>query len=267
MDIRPLTDQDLDSVFTAFLEAFGDYLVKMNPSYEQFAEMLTRRGYVAEASAGIFQNGELVAFALNGIEGTRAYNTGTGVVPSLRKLGLGRKVLELSYSLLRERGCTQYQLEVIEANKPAFALYLASGFKETRRLQCWALESAGRIPRVKSSAAMHNWETRQRWWTADPSWQNSTASILRARERFVVLGDDQAYAILFPTNGDLPQLAVHPERRRKRIGTHLLQAALTLSGKPLRIMNVDDGDEGLGRFLEAAGAIRTVRQIEMQLRL
>jgi ribosomal protein S18 acetylase RimI-like enzyme len=82
-----------------------------------------------------------------------------------------------------------------------------------------------------------------------------------------VLGNEDAYAVLFPGNGDLAQLAVRPEARRRGLGTALLHEAATVAGKPLRIMNVDERDRGIANFLERAGAIRTVRQLEMARKL
>ncbi|HLE63621.1 MAG TPA: GNAT family N-acetyltransferase [Pyrinomonadaceae bacterium] len=265
--IRPLTDDDFDFVYAAFLETFSDYIVRMNPTREQFAEMLRRRGYVAQASAGAFQGESLVAFTLNCIEGARGYDSGTGVVPSFRRRGLGREVMDRSSSLLRAHGCKRYVLEVLEGNSAAAALYSTSGFIETRRLQCWSFESPDCTVDVTLSSPLLDLEVRQTWWTVQPSWQNSIASIRRAHDRSIALGNDEGYAVVFPSNGDLPQLAVRPQARRQGVGTRLLHAAAAVSGKPLRIMNVDDRDNGIARFLEHTGAVRTLRQIEMEREL
>lgn len=53
------------------------------------------------------------------------------------------------------------------------------------------------------------------------------------------------------------------EARRRGVGTRLLRAAAESAGKPLRIMNVDERDAGIAAFLEQAGAVRFVRQLEM----
>lgn len=261
---RPLRDDDFEAVHTAFTEAFSDYVVKLAPTREQLAEMLTRRGYVADASVGMFDtdrlvpvdSDRLVAFTLNGIDGDAAYDSGTGVVPSHRRQGLGRQMLDFLIPRLRERGCTRYVLEVIEANHAAAELYRSHGFVETRRLQCWSFTSG-------KSVELHDAQIREEWCDVAPSWQNTTASLRRARDQYVVLGDGDGYAVVFPSNGDLPQLAVRPEARRRGEGTRLLQAAATKAGKPLRIINVDAGDEGIAAFLTKAGAVRTVTQLEM----
>ncbi len=268
MVIRPLAESDFEAVHAAFVDAFSDYVVPLTLTREQLAEMITRRGWVPEASVGVFDDDRLVAFTLNGVEGTRAYDTGTGVVRTHRRRGLGREMLEFTYPLLREQGCTTYVLEVIDNNERAAVLYRGEGFEETRGLQCWRYE-AHRLtgseahsefnPTVSLCAS----EPMRLWWDIQPAWQNSTSSIQRAKDEHVILGSDDGYAIVFPINGDLPQLAVRRGARRRGIGTRLLEAAAHVAGKPLRIMNIDERDEGIARFLERAGAERTVRQLEM----
>lgn len=105
------------------------------------------------------------------------------------------------------------------------------------------------------------------WFDIEPSWQNSIASVRRARDKHVTLGNEDGYAIVFPNTGDLPRLAVRPEARRHGLGSMLLDAAATIASKPLRIMNVDLAQNGIDTFLGKMGAKRTVRQIEMALTL
>jgi ribosomal protein S18 acetylase RimI-like enzyme len=266
--MRTLTRADFDALHAAFLEAFSDYVVKLAPTREQLTEMLTRRGYVPEASVADFDGDRIVAFTLNGIEGSEAYDTGTGVVPSHRRRGLAKAMLGFIEPVLRERGCTRYVLEVLEANVGAHALYLGAGFREVRGLQSWTFEPHSlTVSQSHSSLApvrLCDCETVRLWWTAQPSWQNSPHSIARANAPHVLLGDENAYAILFPSTGDLAQLAVRPKARRQGLGTRLLNEAAEVAGKPLRIMNVDERNEGIARFLERAGATKMVRQIEME---
>jgi ribosomal protein S18 acetylase RimI-like enzyme len=271
MDFRALSDSDFDSVFTAFSEAFSDYVIKLSPTREQLQEMLTRRGYVPAASVGVFDGDRLVAFTLNGVDGPAAYDSGTGVVPSHRRRGLARQMLDYLVPRLREQGCTRYVLEVLEANEAARALYRGFGFVETRGLQCWTWSGAGASDRPRPQAgqrpAKHLLDFDREAFDVQPSWQNSTASLQRARDSYVVLGDDDGFAVVFPSTGDLPQLAVRREARRHGIGTRLLHEAAAVAGKPLRIINVDDRDVGIAAFLGAAGAQKSVRQLEMELAL
>jgi len=260
--IRALRHDDFDAVFTAFREAFSDYVVPLSPTRAQLQEMLTRRGWVPHLSVGAFDGARLAAFTLNGFDDGCAYDCGTGVVPSHRRRGLGREMTGFILPLLRDAGAERYVLEVIESNEPAIALYRAAGFQETRKLQCWTYDAE-----VSSTEPIARGAMRPEYCDVAPSWQNSTASIRRARDRFEIIGDEDGYAVVFPSNGDLAQLAVAPMARRRGVGTRLLRDAATLAGKPLRIINVDDRASGIAMFLEAAGARRTIRQLEMELLL
>ena len=97
------------------------------------------------------------------------------------------------------------------------------------------------------------------WCDFAPTWQNDVPSILRASEPYQILGDHKGGMVVFPSNGDVPMLAVRRDVRRQGIGRALLDAP----ARPLRIMNVDDRDRGIATFLENCGAQRFVRQIEM----
>ncbi len=259
--IRTLTHDDFESLYAAFTAAFSDYVVPFALTRERLAEMMTRRGWVPEVSVGAFDDdGAMVAFTLNGIEATRAYDTGTGVVPAHRRHGLGRELMERSFELLRER-CSEYVLEVIDTNTRAFELYRSIGFEITRGLQCWSYESQS--SNGDTSLRLCDFETLRLHADVQPSWQNSDASIARAMQPYVTIGDEHGYAILFPGNGDLAQLVVRRDSRRRGIGTRLLQSAAAIAEKPLRIMNVDESDAGIRAFLERNGAAKTVRQLEM----
>ncbi|HEX6161392.1 MAG TPA: GNAT family N-acetyltransferase [Thermoanaerobaculia bacterium] len=240
---RTLTADDFDAVYAAFADAFSDYVVKFSPNREQLTEMLTRRGYVPEASVGLFDDERLVAFTLNGVEGERAYDSGTGVVLSHRQQGLGRVVMEASFDALRRQGCTSYVLEVLDNNHKAIELYRGLGFEEIRALQCWTYQwtenDAGRIARAPL-----------------PSWQNSDASLARAQDQRVTLGEG---SVVFLSNGDLVL--------RGTLTAGLLREAAAIALKPLRIMNVDERDGEVAAFLEGAGAMRTVRQLELVRKL
>lgn len=258
--IRTLSQDDFESLYAAFQAAFSDYVVKLSPTKEQFAEMITRRGWAPELSVGAFDGGTMVGFTINGIDGDRAYDAGTGIVPSHRRFGLARKLMERSFELLHGR--TEYVLEVIDSNERAIPLYRDLGFREARGLQCWTLPASDDPPADEPETVSLSEFEGERFDVA-PSWQNTTASIRRARDPYVVLGDARGYAIVFPGSGDLPQLFVRREARRRGIGTRLLRTAAAVAGRPLRIVNVEDADRGIAAFLERAGAARTVRQLEM----
>jgi len=256
--IRPLTGVPFDELFDCFALSFSDYVVRMQPTPDDLREMLTRRGFVQELSTGAFDGDRLVGFTFNGVDGDRAYDSGTGVIPSHRRQGIARKTMELSFSLLAPR---TYILEVLQANTGAIALYESLGFTRTRPLQVWSFTAQS--PTRFTELANPDLDLIRSWCNVSPSWQNDVPSIRRAGDPYVVLGNEEAAAVFFPRTGDLPLLAVSPAARLQGLGRHLLSAAATRANKPLRIVNVDDRDLGIAAFLEKCGAGRGVGQWEM----
>jgi ribosomal protein S18 acetylase RimI-like enzyme len=257
--IRSLAGVDFETLTATFNDAFSDYNIPAKYTTEYLTNLVTRRGYRADLSVGAFDGPRLVGFVFIGLDGEEAYNSGTGVVISHRRRGIARELMRRSIETLPAK---RYILEVIETNERAAALYRELGFAEERRLQCWAYES--NAPRIdQGGRPPMQWDLWRSWWDMEPSWQNSIASMRRASEPFTAIGDARGYAIVFPSNGDLPQLAVRRDTRRQAIGRSLLDSAVAHAGKPLRILNIDDRDAEIAAFLEQCGAKRTIRQIEM----
>lgn len=257
MQIRPLDGARWDELASVFNEAFSDYAVPMAMTAEGLEAMQRRRGYVAQVSYGAYDGSRLVGFVLTGLEGDRAYNSGTGVVPGHRRSGVARALLD---AVIASIGARAYVLEVLADNATAIAFYAGAGFVETRRLACWTYDRRGdELPVIATpdlaAIAAHA--------DVEPAWQNSLASIRRARAPHVVVGDDHGAAVVFPDTGDLPLLAVRRDARRRGHGTRLLRAAAARASRPLRILNVDGRAGSIAVFLVAAGASPLVQQLEM----
>jgi ribosomal protein S18 acetylase RimI-like enzyme len=264
--IRSLVGIDYDEMVAAFNDAFSDYAVPARYTTEYLRDLVLRRGYRPDLAVGAFDGARLVGFVFNCLDGDEAYNSGTGVVISHRRRGIARQLMERSIATLPAR---RYILEVIETNERAAALYRDLGFETTRRFQCWTYEPRAGVgaaapgrPAAEAAAATRLDRIRS-WCDMVPSWQNSVASIRRANEPFVILGDERGAAVVFPSNGDVPLLAVAPEHRRRGLGRALLDAAFERAGKRLRIMNIDDRQAGIAAFLERCGAQKMISQLEM----
>jgi ribosomal protein S18 acetylase RimI-like enzyme len=273
MQIRSLGGVSWDELAPVFNEAFSDYAVPMVMTPDSLASMQRRRGYVAEASFGAYDGSRLVGFVLTCLEGDRAYNSGTGVVPSHRRGGLARELVE---TVIARVPATSYVLEVLEANTRAHALYLATGFVETRRFAVWTFDQPGAPAQsapdnAAPDTAVHDLHTIEApdlvaiaaHADVELSWQNSLASLRRARDPYTAVGDHRGAAVVFPASGDVPLLAVAREHRRHGLGTRLLRAARARAARPLRILNIDTRAEHIAAFLTAAGATPLARQIEM----
>jgi ribosomal protein S18 acetylase RimI-like enzyme len=250
---------------TAFNDAFSDYLVPMRVTAPQLREICTRRGVVLELSPAEFDGERIVGYTLNALgmwNGVpSAYDSGTGVVPSHRRRGLARQLLEVSFPALRARGATQMILEVLEENTRAAALYRALGFEVTRRMECWRYAGAAALDGEAMEIPID--DVPLGFGDVAPSWQNSIECLRRGSDDRRVIALDGGYVIVHAATGDLAQLAVDPARRRRGIGRRLLRHAAAVAGKPLRILNVDASSAAIHDFFAAAGAELFVRQLEM----
>ena len=265
---RTLADSDFDAVVAAFNDAFSDYAVRFAMTAPQLREICARRGIVFELSVGAFDGERLTGFTLNGFDGQTAYDSDTGVVLSHRRQGLARGMMEFIMPHLRDAGASRYRLEVIETNTRAVSLYESLGFTTTRHLTCWKYESGVGASDIAIRPIDADWDLFADFSDVAPTWQNSEASIRRARDTRVVLGAFDGdlltgYAIVFPPTHDLAQLAVRRTHRRHRIGSALLERAAAEAEGTVRILNVDASDEGIEAFLRACGADQFIRQREM----
>ena len=264
--IRTLTHDDFESLHAAFLAAFSDYVVKFALTPEQLAEMLTRRGWVPEALGRRVRGRSAWSRSRSTASKATAPTTpAPASSPPTAAAASAAQLMERSFELLSDR-CSTYVLEVLEPNTKAAELYRATRVREScGRFSAGAYESSSRQVSESQELLLDDSATRagRLPFDVEPSWQNSTASIARAKAPHVILGDENGYAVVFPDRGDLAQLVVRREARRRGIGTRLLEAAAEAAGKPLVILNVDDSDAGIAAFLEHAGAKRTVRQLEM----
>lgn len=269
MEIKSLEKTDFDTLFRAFGRAFADYEVQLNA--EQLRAMLTRRGFDPALSFAAFNGAQIAAFTLNGIGNFNgvptAYDTGTGTLKEYRGTGLGTEIFRHSMPHLRRAGVGQYLLEVLQHNTRAVSVYRNLGFETVREFNyfCRAnteIADRGDTPRLPHSV-------RRTDWDFTPSWQNSFESIGRAAGDFVSLGvfieeELVGYCVFEPASGDVAQIAVKRQYRRKGIAGLLLREMLRLNrNDSLKIINTDVSCDSMTGFLQAKNIVPQGKQFEM----
>lgn len=272
----------LEKLHNTFLEAFSDYQVKMDMPLLKLKQMLQRRGYIAEASIGAFENDILIGFILNAIRQWNgkltAYDTGTGVIKTYREQGITSNMFLNARQLLKEIGVEQYLLEVIQSNVSAVHLYKKQGFEILREFECYNLDKNKYIS-VNTYKTQHidgisesHWRSLTELWDFRPSWQNSIDSINAASDTFfycIVTIDDAivGYGIIDKNTGDIPQIAVDKKYRGRGIGRSIFTDLLnSTESSNIRVLNVDSQCVSMNNFLLSLGFEQNVNQYEMVLK-
>lgn len=280
---KTLENVDINTIHQAFLNAFSDYQIKIDLPLWKLQQMLKRRGYIPEKSMGAFKDEELVGFILNGYREWNGkptvYDAGTGVVPEYRKQGLTTSMFLKVAELLKDEGVKQYLLEVLQQNTSAYELYRKQRFEITRNFTCFKLDKSKYNSQMDFDVELvdgftaSDWEQLKEFWDWEPSWQNSTESICALQEEFmysVVRFENKivGYGIIEKRTGDIPQLAVDKNYRRKGIGRSIMTALIS-NAEPSRIavLNVDDRAKVSKDFLSALGFENYVEQYEMVLEI
>ena len=266
-------------LYEAFQEAFRDY--EMQLTQPQLLKMLHRRGFTPELSFGAFSGEKLVAFTFNGTgkfnNQLTAYDTGTGTIEEHRGKGLASRIFEYSIPHLKAAGLSQYLLEVIQHNSNAVSLYRRLGFEVSREFNYFTESSSQlRLPSiVKDSnysvlpAKLSDKEKMSSFWDHPPSWQNSFDAVERAPDDFLILGaygDDKlvGYCIFEPGSGDITQIAVEKEHRRKGIASLLLLEAIQ-SNKydSVKAINYLTDQTDFSHLMDSFGISKKGQQFEM----
>jgi ribosomal protein S18 acetylase RimI-like enzyme len=250
--------------------------------------MVERRGCNLDLSFGAFNGDELVGLTLNGI-GTwngknTAYDTGTGIVKEFRKQGIASRMFKESLPVLRQHFITQYLLEVIKTNTSAVDLYRKAGFEVTRELDYYVQtkdkvsenvtlkdDEMLKIEEIKIDYV--DWDEFKSFWDINPSWQNSMDSILRKSDYFKILvmlkrNEIIGYGIIEKHTGDIPQIAISHNNRRKGYGTKLFHSLLKhTTSDQIKVINADADYMPFKKFANKMDLPLGIGQYEMILRL
>ncbi|SHO48361.1 GNAT family N-acetyltransferase [Anaerocolumna xylanovorans] len=269
-----------ETLHQTFVEAFSDYQVKIDLPYWKFQQMIQRRGYNPEISAGAFKNQKLVGFALTGLRSwngkTTAYDIATGIIPECRRQGITSNILAHIKNLLKEKQVEQYLLEVIKTNQPALELYQKQGFQIQREFSCFQLNKNKFIQGGTWEAEKVNridFQQVEDFWDCQPSWQNSAASVealLEAFTCFVVRLDDAiaGYGIIDKKTGDIPQIAVSKSCRGKGIASSIMaELVKTAESERIAVINIETPQNPIENFLTQLGFESHVGQYEMLMKL
>lgn len=283
MEIRSLNNICLNELFEAFEQAFADYEVQLNKV--EFLTMLKRRGFEPKASFGAFDGNKIVSFTCNGIGnfyGTpTAYDTGTGTLKDYQGKGLATQVFKYSIPHLKALGVKEYLLEVLQHNIGALSVYRKLGFEVTREFYYFKLKNNQisktirtlDFPYTLKPIKIDEYNSIPNFWDFKPSWQNSIEAIERCLKDFICLGVFSegnliGYGVFEPISGDVTQIAVDKQFRRRGVGSLLFQKMLESNKhSSIKIINTDIECHSITTFLQSKNIEPAGKQFEMIKRL
>lgn len=277
--IKSLKEISFDTIFEAFNKAFEDYEMQLNK--EELQAMLNRRGFVPELSFAAFVNNKIVGFTLNGIgefNGVKtAYDTGTGTLKEYQGQGLAGRIFAYSIPFLKNAGVVQYLLEVLQHNTKAVSVYKNLGFNVSREFNYYVQKNGDSQLCTKVLPLDYNIKqfdlAKNRsvidFCDFNPSWQNSFEAVLRKPDDFICLGVYKqqsilGYCIFEPTSGDITQIAVDKNYRRKGIASNIINEALKFNrNSSFKIINTDVDCNSITAFLQSNSIPPNGKQFEM----
>lgn len=283
MEMKSLNNICLDELFEAFEQAFADYEVQLNKI--ELLTMLKRRGFESKASFGAFDGNKIVSFTCNGIGNfygiPTAYDTGTGTLKDYQGKGLATQVFKYSIPHLKALGIKEYLLEVLQHNTGALSVYRKLGFEVTREFYYFKLKNDQisktirtlDFPYTLKPIKIDEYNSISNFWDFKPSWQNSIEAIERSLEDFICLGIFSeskliGYSIFEPMSGDVTQIAVDKQFRRRGIGSLLFQKMLESNKhSSIKIINTDIECHSIIAFLQSKNIEPAGKQFEMIKRL
>ena len=272
IEIRTVGPKELDELVHAQNEIFSDYIIPMRSSREFFLEFLRSVGGRIEDVIVACSAGRIIGYANPVVDGDEAWIGGVGVVPDMRRSGIGAALMVEAERSASERGAREVILEVIEGNLGALRLYERLGYvpcatylsAEGRPIQ---FEGIGEVPR---RVPVERIEDLHAAAYADNCWQRRKKSaLIEAGKGSEAYMTDSGFVVLrrVATTGFLTFLGVRPDMRGRGVGTTLAKFAMDrlweLGVYKVAVYNVKD-DAATLRMLDKFDLAVTLKQIEMR---
>lgn len=274
---RAVSDVDFSAFTSAFNLAYSDYFVPIMMSVPSFRALIDRDDLDLEASVAALDTDTIVGTGLLGIRDQGGWIGGMGVIPRRRREGIGRQMMLYLLDRARERELSWIDLEVIEQNRGAYALYHELGFADRRTLLVLERDaqpfqdqpspySIGEDSPARLLAyytAFH--EIPNAWQRGFPSLQALAPHLQGWAVKHD--GDIMGYALGWANESDirLMDIVINPAFPAKEgalaLLHHLHHQFPAAQGS---IYNIADNDPVLPAY-QALGYAASLRQIEMQL--
>lgn len=134
MDLVRASQYSLQQLTEAYNKTRVDYLVPMPMTTRRLQEYIDVYDIDLTASVVALDGDEILGLCMLAQRGPRVWLTRLGVLPTSRRHGAGRAMMEYVIAQAAERRAACINLEVITGNTPAYNLFIGLGFEEMRNL-------------------------------------------------------------------------------------------------------------------------------------
>ncbi len=273
MEIKNLKDTPLAEVVAAISESFADYFVPMPDDVPYWEKRFKGARVNLELSFGMFDNGKLIGFIINGVDNKAgcktAFNTGTGVTRNARGHGVTERLYQYALPVFKAHGIEYCSLEVIEQNERALHVYDRIGFKIARELKCFKGDiSLEDMDVTITEIPFATVEPLSRAADAHYSWDHTSTTIRAMEDAYKTYkvsskqGHDIGFFVINPATGYLAQM--EPSTDQTENALQLLAGVANVSGT-IKVNNVAASRKHIISALEQAGLDNFINQYEMQM--
>lgn len=274
MELRSLENTALHEIVDCLIDAFSIYPVKMPSDTEYWKQRWKIASVDYSLSFGCFDGNQLAGFIINGIDfkdGKKvAFNTGTGVRPSIQGQKIPSKLYSFAIPYLRKQCVEKCGLEVITKNAKAIHVYKQIGFSVERKLDCYKGNRQIELnPEIEvqviseSEYYQYNKDYKQYAWDFD----NKALKIAGTHYAYYSVCFQEQLIGKFVFQHNSKYLAQYYTVTDSTFEWKLLFEAIYSVSAEIKINNVDGENVLLGTILRQNGLINHISQYEMGMDL
>lgn len=288
--IKRLSECSLQQLTDTWNEGFSDYYSKMTFSVEMFVNRFANEELLPSRSVVAFIDDKPVGIILNGIrtiQGKKvAWNGGTCVIPSARRHGVAKAMMDATLEIYKEEGVSLATLEAYRQNERAIALYEQKGYKVVDHLQFLeAYEVMQPIALTREydyeiETTIPYYVSTLPFYRTDMPWQSQWSSLRAGGESIIIKENGQAvgYVIFRKTYHEdgrvkdviMYHCGVDPQIENKEDVARFALHHVFSSDQPIArcvSFNTRVSDEWLVQLLQTSGFTTRVEQVYMTMEL
>jgi ribosomal protein S18 acetylase RimI-like enzyme len=133
-EIKSADGFSLEALTGFYNQTRSDYLVPMPMTAADLAEYIQLYDISTPDSAVLLSEGEFAGLGMLGLRGAQSWITRLGMIPTERRQGGARALVEALIEAAGRKGAQTIHLEVIASNPPAIELFRSFNFRPRREL-------------------------------------------------------------------------------------------------------------------------------------